>query len=217
VIDSTLEDANSSTTTAHDIADYTLVLGTGSTVGDVGLVHLWNLDVVRYDDGTIAILGQGREQSTCGTEEGYGNTNCDPDKRIVYFRFNGTSWTATYLVKAGPKLYETEEDYIGGGCLHPNDPHTIFVSTTYDPRDDQTQTSKREIYQGTTCDNGATWEWTPITQNSTVDNIRPIVPKWDSTHTALVWMKGTYNTAQNYSMQIVGLVSEHDEGQVSWP
>jgi hypothetical protein len=37
-----------------------------------------------------------------------------------------------------------------------------------------------------------------------VDNIRPIVPKWDSSHTLLLWMKGTYTSAQSYSMQIVG-------------
>lgn len=161
--------------------------------------------MVSPDDGTVVILGQGRAKPTCGTTEGYGKTNCDPDKRILYFRFDGTSWKGTYLVKAGPKLYSTEEDYIGGGALHPDDPHTIFISSTYDPRDDKT--TKRELYQGTTCDNGATWQWTPITKNSTVDNIRPIVPKWDAQHTALVWMKGTYSTAQSYSMQLVGLIS----------
>jgi hypothetical protein len=173
--------------------------------------------MVRYDDGTVVILGQGRAAGTCGTEAGYGKTNCDPDKRILYFRFDGKSWKGTYLVKAGPKLYSTEEDYIGAGALHPDDPHTIFISSTYDPRDDKTQTSKREIYQGTTCDNGATWQWTPITKNSTADNVRPIVPKWDSKHTALVWMKGSYSTAQSYSMQLVGLIAEHADGKVSFP
>ena len=127
--------------------------------------------------------------------------------RILYFRFDGTSWKGTYLVKVGPKLYSTEEDHLGAGALHPDDPRTIFISSTYDPRDDETQTSKRELYQGTACDNGATWQWTPTTKNSTVDNIRPIVPKWDAQHTALVWMKGTYSTAQSCSMQLVGLLS----------
>jgi hypothetical protein len=216
VIDATLKDTNSSTSTAKDISDYTLVCKTGAAVGSVALIHLWNLDMVRYDDGTVVILGQGRAKGTCGTEEGYGKTNCDPDKRMAYFRFDGKSWKATYLVKAGPKLYSTEEDYIGGGCVHPDDPHTIFISSNFDPRDDNTKTSKRELYQGTTCDNGATWQWTPITKNSTVDNIRPIVPRWDAKHTALVWMKGTYSTAQSYQMQIVGLVSEHPAGQVSF-
>ena len=206
VIDSSLKDTDTTTTNSKDISAFTQVFKTGSTVGTVALEHGWNLDMVRYDDGTVVILGQGRAKGTCGTTEGYGKTNCDPDKRILYFRFDGTSWKGTYIVKAGPKLYSTEEDYIGGGCVHPDDPHTIFISSTYDPRDDKTQTAKREIYQGTTCDNGATWQWTPITKNSTVDNIRPIVPKWDSKHTALVWMKGTYTTAQSYSMQLVGLI-----------
>ena len=216
VIDSSLKDTKSSTTTSKDISAYTQVFKTGSSVGGVAIEHAWNLDMVRYDDGSVVILGQGRAKGTCGTTEGYGNTHCDPDKRILYFRFNGTSWKGTYLVKAGPKLYETEEDYIGGGCVHPDDPKTIFISSTFDPRDDTTKTSKRELYQGTTCDNGATWQWTPITKNSTVDNIRPTVPKWDATHTALVWMKGTYSTAQSYKMEIVGLVSEHPKGQVSF-
>jgi hypothetical protein len=67
---------------------------------------------------------------------------------------------------------------------------------------------KREIWRGTTCDNGKTFTWTPITQNSTQDNIRPVVPKWDAAHTAVLWMQGSYTTAQNYNMKIVGLVME---------
>ena len=37
----------------------------------------------------------------------------DPDKRILYSRFDGTSWKPTYLVKAGTKLYASEQDYTG--------------------------------------------------------------------------------------------------------
>src|SRR5439155_198083 len=43
-----------------------------------------------------------------------------------------------------------------------------------------------------TRDSGATWRWEPITANSTVDNLRPIVPRWKDARTALVWMRGTY-------------------------
>jgi hypothetical protein len=39
-----------------------------------------------------------------------------------------------------------------------------------------------------------------------MDNIRPIVPKWDSSHTALLWMRGTYTSAQSFATQIVGVV-----------
>jgi hypothetical protein len=56
-------------------------------------------------------------------------------------------------------------------------------------------------------DNGATFTWAPITQGSTVDNLRPIVPKWDVNHTALLWLKGTYTSAQAYQFTVVGTIS----------
>jgi len=55
-------------------------------------------------------------------------------------------------------------------------------------------------------DNGATFKWTPVTANSTKDNIRPVVPKWDARHTALLWMQGKYGTAQSYTEAIVGII-----------
>jgi hypothetical protein len=160
---------------------------------------MWNHDITRYSDGTIALTGQGRADTCNDTPSG-----SDPDKRLIYARWNGTAWKTTYLVKAGPKLYADEQDYTGLSAVHPDNPNVIFVSSNYDPRDDTTKTTKKEIYMGVTCDDGATFKWAPITSGSTVDNIRPIVPKWDSTHTLLLWMKGTYTSAQSYSMQIVG-------------
>jgi hypothetical protein len=91
--------------------------------------------------------------------------------------------------------------------LHPNDPRTIYISTTIDPRDDTTDLGKHEIFQGTTCDNGTTFTWTPITARSTRDNLRPIVPAWDASHTALLWFRGTYTTAQQYNAAVVGIIS----------
>ena len=58
-----------------------------------------------------------------------------------------------------------------------------------------------------TTNGGATWNWTPITFNSQMDNLRPIVPIWDADHTALVWMRGTYYSQLDYNMDIVGLTS----------
>ena len=110
-------------------------------------------------------------------------------------------------MKAGTKLYASEQDYTGLSALDPDDPQTIYVSTFFDPRNDTTMSTKREIWRGTTCDNGATFTWTPVTARSTMDNIRPIVPKWDGSHTALLWMRGTYTSAQSYSMKIVGTLT----------
>ncbi|HQL54681.1 MAG TPA: hypothetical protein PLQ87_08225, partial [Phycisphaerae bacterium] len=97
-------------------------------------------------------------------------------------------------------------DYTGLGALHPNDPNTIYLSTTTDPRDDTTQLAKHEIWRGTTCDEGASFEWTPITENSPQDNLRPVVPSWESDRTALLWMRGTYNSASTHSTDIVGVI-----------
>ena len=163
---------------------------------------MWNHDITRYPDGTIVITGQGRADNRTSTPSG-----SDPDKRMIYARWNGSSWKTTYLVKAGPKLYPDEEDYTGLSAVHPDNPNIIYISTPIDPRDDKTNLGKREIFEGTTCDNGATFKWRPITQKSKLDNIRPIVPKWDANHTALLWLRGTYMTAQKYSMTVVGTIT----------
>ncbi|MBV9949800.1 MAG: BNR-4 repeat-containing protein [Myxococcales bacterium] len=183
---------------AMNINLFTPVFTTGTTIHGVKLEHAWNHDLVRYDDGTIAAIWQARVNGTGTT---------DPDKRFLYARFDGTSWKLTYLVKGGHKLYSSEEDYTGLGALDPDNPHVIYVSTTTDPRDDTTDLGKHEIWMGVTCDNGATFKWAPITQNSTVDNLRPIVPKWDANHTALLWLKGTYTSAQSYNFQVVGTIT----------
>lgn len=41
-------------------------------------------------------------------------------------------------------------------------------------------TSMHEIWKEVTCDNGATFQWTPMTMNSEHENVRPVVPKWDA-------------------------------------
>jgi hypothetical protein len=196
--DPSLKDMNATNTNSVDINTYTPVFQAGATIGGVALNHAWNHDIVRYADGTIAVLGQARV---------VGSGSDDPDKRMLYFRFDGT-WKATYLAKAGIKLYGSEQDYTGLGALVPDDPTTIYISTPYDPSTDKMAASgKREIWRGTTCDHGASFKWTPVTANSTKDNIRPIVPKWDSSHTALLWMQGAYTSAQDYTMAIVGTIS----------
>jgi hypothetical protein len=204
VVDDALA-GTSASSSAQNIDKYTKVFGTGSTPGGstASLCRMWNHDIVRYADGTIAILGQGRANNCTSTPSG-----SDPDKRLIYMRWDGTSWKTTYLTHSGPKLYADEEDYTGLGAMVPDDPTTIYISTTYDPNKDTAGSSgKREIWRGTTCDKGATFTWTPVTANSTKDNIRPIVPKWDATHTALLWMQGSYVKAQDYNEAIVGVIS----------
>jgi hypothetical protein len=196
VIDDNFEDRS-----AQDVPSYSTVFATGTTINGVRLEHMWNADLVRYDDGTVAAIGTGRVSGT-GSD--------DPDKRLLFHRFDGSEWTTTYLAKAGTKLYGTEQDYTGLGALDPDDPRVIYISTSYDPRTDEGQNNgKKEIWKGVTCDDGATFEWEPVTANSQMDNLRPVVPKWDAANRAVLWLRGSYTSAQSYNFKVVGLIEQN--------
>ena len=50
------------------------------------------------------------------------------------------------------------------------------------------------------------WDWVPITENSTEDNIRPIVPDWDNQNTAVIWLQGTYDRYTDFNLKVVGVI-----------
>jgi hypothetical protein len=135
------------------------------------------------------------------------------DHRFFYGRFNGTSWTSTELCKLGVGLHLPEQDYTGMGCIHPNDANIVYVSTNFDPATDVNIGIRREIFKGVTYDNGANWDWTQITFNSTEDNTRPAIPKWDANNTAVVWTRGTWiqTDYERYDLVVVGMVEEENK------
>jgi hypothetical protein len=118
------------------------------------------------------------------------------DHRFHYGRWDGSSWRVREIAYAGTRLYAGEDDYTGLAALDPNDPNVVYISTDANPITGQPLVSRadgerhRELFRGTTRD--TTWRWEAITANSTVDNLRPIVPKWKDARTALVWMRGSY-------------------------
>jgi hypothetical protein len=180
---------------APRITTLTPAVATGSTVGPVKLRHLWIHDITGYADGTIAITGQGHVD---------GSSQTAPDLRAIYARLKGGAWHVTYLGKTGPGLDPSDQDDTGLTALDPDNPHVLFFSTSVDPRDDTTQLGKHELFMGVTCDDGVTWSWAPLTQGSSVDNIRPVVPRWDGSHTLLLWLQGTYSSQESYDLQVVG-------------
>jgi hypothetical protein len=131
------------------------------------------------------------------------------DHRFFYGRFDGAAWNITELSKMGTGLHEPEQDYIGIGCIHPNDANVIYIATPFDPRDDSAL-AHREIFKGVTGDNGETWNWTQITTNSTVDNIRPAIPDWDANNTAVFWSRGVFPGQENYDFVLVGMVDKEN-------
>ena len=120
------------------------------------------------------------------------------DLRYYYGRWDGSQWHVQEMAHAGTRLYPFEDDYSGLVALDPQDPNTVFISTNADPVTGQPLISAAdgqrhyELFRGEIrqLTDGAHWRWQPITANSTVDNLRPLVPKWKDKRTALVWMRG---------------------------
>ena len=183
--------------------DFTQIFqaGTGSNS------RAWTTDIQSYADGTITALFKARAGAF-----GSHSTGAD-DHRVWYARFDpGTlQWTTTEIAKAGGQLFSgSETDYTGLGALHPHNPDTIYISTEIDPIT-EASLNHHEIYKGVTADNGATWTWTAITENSSFDNLRPIIPSWDGNNTAVLWWRGSMNTSHDYDTAVVGIIDRDNE------
>jgi hypothetical protein len=135
------------------------------------------------------------------------------DLRYRYARWTGKEWVDYEIAYAGSRLYAGEDDYPGNIALDPDDPNTVYLSTNADPVSGQPLISSAdkqrhyEIFKGATGDGGRSWRWGAVTGNSTRDNIRPIVPKWDGKHTALIWLRGRYSAYTNYELELVGTIT----------
>ncbi|MBI3279273.1 MAG: BNR-4 repeat-containing protein [Acidobacteria bacterium] len=134
------------------------------------------------------------------------------DHRYRYARWDGSKWQDFEIAHAGRRLYPGEDDYTGNIALDPQDPNTVYISVDVDPRTGQPLASaadhKRhyEIFRGATHDGGRSWAWTPLTRNSSADNIRPIVPVWKSDQVAVIWLRGTYRAYTDYDLDVVGVI-----------
>jgi lysophospholipase L1-like esterase len=216
--DGTLVDSNIFDQLAPTVVQFTKIF-TNGTVWPPGQTNYrcWNDDVQTYPDGTVqAIIATRINNDIRGND-----TAINPNHAFFFCRHDRTNWSSTYLCQAGTKLYASEADYIGLGSLSPDDPNTIFISTRYDPRavrygeldTNQPFSNVREIWKGVTTNRGASFAWSPITQNSTRDNLRPIVPAWDRNNSALLWFRAAYNSAHSIDGVPVGLLERHAEAR----
>ena len=135
------------------------------------------------------------------------------DMRFHYGRWDGKSWRTYEMAYAGTRLYKGEEDYTGLAAFDRNNLSVVYISTNADPQTGKPLVSNadgrrhHELFRGATTNAGKSFCWEPITANSTVDNLRPIVPQWNDGRTALVWMRGTYrNNRGDWSTAIVATV-----------
>jgi hypothetical protein len=129
----------------------------------------------------------------------------DPmDHRYRYARWNGKGWEDYQIAFGGKRLYEREKFYSGGICLDPDSPNVIYLSSDVNIHDGKPNASGHyEIYRGVTRDGGRNWQWRPITENSTSDNLRPIVPARHPGSTFVLWLRGTYRSYTDYETEVV--------------
>ena len=134
------------------------------------------------------------------------------DHRYYYGRWDGKAWQVHEMAHAGTRLYKPEVDYTGLVALDPHDPDIAFISTNADPANGQPLVSaadgKRhhEIFKGAARDGGRSWNWTAMTANSIADNLRPTIPIWPGDQRAVLWLRGSYRTYQDYTLDVVGFV-----------
>ncbi|MGK3961080.1 BNR-4 repeat-containing protein [Sorangium sp. So ce1667] len=134
------------------------------------------------------------------------------DIRYRYARWDGSAWRDYALGYAGRRLYSGEDDYSGLVAIDPADVNTVFISTNANPSTGAPLVSAAdgarhyEIFRGTTSDGGPTWQWTPVTRDSRVDNLRPIVPRpGPGGRRALIWLRGTYRSYTDYQQELVAV------------
>jgi hypothetical protein len=192
--DGTVVDTNILDGAGQPPANLTPVFLAGSVWNGTVMRRGWTIDLHADPDGTVRALFQARANGSTA------------DHRLFFGRYDGTAWDVHEVCQLGGYLYAAEDDYTGLAALQPDHPDTIHVSTKIDPRN-SAALAHYEIFTGRTTDLGASWTWTPVTADSSVDNLRPIVPAWDGQREALLWLRGTYTTYTDYHLAVVGRIT----------
>lgn len=174
-------------------AALTTVFQNGSEQGGVAMNRAWTIDLEIDTEGNPVAIFSARVEDN------------NQDHRFFYARYDGERWQVSELAQAGGYLYRREDDYTGLVSINPVDANVVYMSSDIDPRTGD-ETEKYEIYQGITGDGGKSWTWKAITENSTMDNLRPLVPEWDSDKTVVLWLRGEFRTYTDYDTKVVGLV-----------
>jgi len=110
--------------------------------------------------------------------------------RYAWYDKANNLWHDHEICKAGrwfpqtpPGEVEREPHYMGNLTFDPNYPGTVYLSRQVNGR--------FEIQKYKTSDGGESWNSTPITSNSTYDQVRPYVPRYakEDSKTVILWME----------------------------
>jgi hypothetical protein len=167
----------------------------------------WSVDVV-LDAAQRPVATYSVQVGSAGLPVGMGGD----DIRYRYARWDGSAWHDSQLAYAGSRLYSGEDDYSGLVAIDPANPSVVYLSTNADPVTGAPLASAAdgqrhyEIFRGVTTDGGATFAFSPVTEDSTEDNLRPILPPPGSDgQRALIWLRGQYRAYTDYTQAVVAL------------
>jgi hypothetical protein len=120
--------------------------------------------------------------------------------RYHYVRWNGSAWHDTLLTDAGPGIATNgrEPSYSGGISLDHSDPTTAYLSRRVG--------ELNVVERWHTDDGGATFTSAAVDQNTSVDNLRPVVPVGlaPTDTVRALWMSGTYRYFTDFVTSVVG-------------
>lgn len=178
--------------------------GTRIFQGDADNVA-WGMDLA-LDADERPVAAYSVQVGSAGLPTGQGGE----DIRYRYARWDGTSWQDFPLAYGGSRLYSGEDDYSGLASIDPVDTNVVYLSTNADPVSGEplisTSDNRRhyELFRATTTDGGQSFQFAPITSNSTFDNLRPVVPRpGPDGRRALLWLRGVYRSYTDYQQELV--------------
>ena len=195
----------------------------GQTIGVLGekpamVAHLTQVTVgrpdrvawcndIRLDRDQNPVIAYSVQRDSANLPQGQGGEDC----RYRYAHLKDGTWQDHPVAHAGQRLYAGEDDYTGLIVIDPSDTSRVVFSTNADPVSggplvsDADGLRHYELFEGRTPDGGATWSFRPLTQNSPVDNLRPVFPVGAQDRVVVAWMRGTYTTYQNFDTQVVAM------------
>jgi hypothetical protein len=197
-------------------SDGTALGRAGTAIPVTALTRLWTSSP--SEEGWTVDIGYDR--TTGAPMAAFSTTLSVADHRYHIGRWNGSGWEVQQVARAGRALYPAEADYTGLIALDPRDPNHVVISTDVHPVTGAPLVSATdgrrhwELFDGARRSNG-TYAWTPLTANSTVDNIRPVIATNASGAWALAWLRGRYTTYQNYDLEVAGVVRRPNGSRVA--
>jgi len=150
----------------------------------------WIADIAQDKDGNPALL--------------FTKSPTETNHEYWYARYSEDSWMSKKMCDSGKWFPQTQEGeierephYFGGMTLHPDDVSVVYLSRQVN--------DVFEIERWETKNKGETWAKKAITKNSTMDNVRPYVPRGlsNTSSEVVLWMENQkYIHYTNYKTSI---------------